>query len=241
MRWALILLLSSLPFAAQAQGAKSVDIAIVVSLDRSESIDAEDAFAQIDGLVYTLRHSRFRETVSSGWFGRIALSVVTWSSFGRHEVILPWMQVAGAADADVAAAILELDYARQRVARHGTQTDVAFAIEVGMNQLDILPWEAGKSVINVVADGISNIGRVAMADRNIAMARGFTVNGLIMARGSAIEVLSRYFRREVIGGPTSFLQVSASNEDFANAMLRKILLEMVRLHRPKASVYEIAG
>jgi len=241
MRWLLAFVLSCLPFASHAQGAKSVDIAIVVSLDRSESIDTADARAQIDGLVFTLRHSRFRETVASGWFGRIALTVVTWSSFGRYEVILPWMQVAGAADADVAAAILELDYARQRVARHGTQTDVAFAIEVGMNQLDILPWEAGKSVINVVADGISNIGRVAMADRNIAMARGFTVNGLIMARGSAIEVLSRYFRREVIGGPTSFLQVSASNEDFANAMLRKILLEMVRLHGPKVSVYEIAG
>ncbi len=241
MRCLLALVLICLPLAAQAQGAKSVDLAIVVSLDRSESIDAEEARAQIDGLVFTLRHSRFRDTVASGWFGRIALTVVTWSSFGRHEVILPWMQVAGAGDADIAAAVLELDYARQRVARHGTQTDVAFAIEVGMNQLDILPWEAGKSVINVVADGISNIGRVAMADRNIAMARGFTVNGLIMARGSAIEVLSRYFRREVIGGPTSFLQVSASNEDFANAMLRKILLEMVRLQRPKASVYEIAG
>jgi hypothetical protein len=241
MRWTLILLLSSLPFAAQAQGAKSVDIAIVVSLDRSESIDAEDAFAQIDGLVYTLRHSRFRETVSSGWFGRIALSVVTWSSFGRHEVILPWMQIAGPRDAAAAAAILELDHARQRISRHGTQTDVAFAIEVGMDQLDTLPWEASKSVINVVADGISNIGRVAMADRNLALARGFTVNGLIMARGSAIEVISRYFRREVIGGPTSFIQVSTSKEDFADAMLRKILLEMVRLRQPRALAHEVTG
>ncbi len=241
MRWFLALVLSCLPVAVQAQAAESVDIAIVVSLDRSESIDAEDARAQIDGLVFTLRHSRFRETVASGWFGRIALTVVTWSSFGRHEVILPWMQVAGAGDADVAAAILERDYARQRVARHGTQTDVAFAIEVGMNQLDTLPWEAGKSVINVVADGISNIGRVAMADRDVALARGFTVNGLIMARGSAIEIISRYFRREVIGGPTSFLQVSASNEDFARAMLRKILLEMVRLRQPRTLAHEVTG
>ncbi len=145
--------------------------------------------------------------------------MVTWSSFGRHEVILPWMQIAGPRDAAVAATILELDHARQRISRHGTQTDVAFAIEVGMDQLDTLPWEASKSVINVVADGISNLGRVAMADRNLALARGFTVNGLIMARGSAIEVISRYFRREVIGGPTSFQQLSASNEDFARAML----------------------
>ena len=241
MRCLLALILICLPLAAQAQGAKSVDIAIVVSLDRSESIDVEDARAQIDGLVFTLRNARFHDAVTAGWSGRIALSVVTWSSFGRHEVILPWMQIAGAGDAEVAAVILELDYARQRVARHGSQTDVAFAIEVGMKQLDTLPWAARQSVVNVVADGISNIGRIATVDRDAALARGITVNGLIMARGKGIEVLSRYFRRDVIGGPSSFVQVSASNEDFANAMLRKILLEMVRLRRPRTTTHEVAG
>lgn len=241
MRWFLALMLGCLPFTAQAQVAKQVDIAIVVSLDRSESIDGEEARAQIDGLVYTLRHSLFRSSVASGWFGRIAFSVVTWSSFGRHEVVLPWMQIAGGDDADMAASILELDYARQLSSRHGTQTDVAFAIQVGMKQLDAMPWTASQSVINVVADGISNIGRIAMVDRNAALARGFTVNGLIMARGWAIEAISRYFRREVIGGRNSFLQVSASNEDFADAMLRKVLLEMVRLRQPRAKIHEIAG
>ncbi len=241
MRGLLALVLICLPLAVQAQGAKAVDIAIVVSLDRSESIDVEDARAQIDGLVFTLRHARFHDAVTAGWFGRIALSVVTWSSFGRHEAILPWMQIAGPGDAEVAAAVLELDHARQRVARHGTQTDIAFAIEVGMEQFETLPWAASQSVLNVVADGISNIGRVATVDRDAALARGITVNGLIMARGSAIGVLSRYFRREVIGGPTAFVQVSVSNEDFANAMLRKILLEMVRLRRPETTAYEAAG
>ena len=241
MRWFLGLLLVCLPLAAQAETAKWVDLAIVVSLDRSESIDTDDARAQIEGLAFTLRHSRFRDTVAVGWYGSIALSVVTWSSFGRHEVILPWMRIAGAGDAAAAAVILERDYARQRIARHGSQTDIAFAIEVGMQQFDTLPWEASKSVINVVADGISNIGRVATVDRDGALARGFTVNGLIMARGSAIEVLSRYFEREVIGGPASFLQVSVSNEDFANAMLRKILLEMVRLRTPRVAAGGGAG
>ncbi len=110
-----------------------------------------------------------------------------------------------------------------------------------MKQLETLPWAASQSVVNVVADGISNIGRVATVDRDAALARNITVNGLIMARGSAIEVLSRYFRREVIGGPTSFVQVSASNEEFARAMLRKILLEMVRLRRPRTTAHEVAG
>lgn len=135
----------------------------------------------------------------------------------------------------MAAAILELDYGRQRTAEHGTQTDVAFAIELGMKQIEQLPWPATKSVINLVADGISNIGRCARVDRNVAMARGITVNGLIMAHGSAIEVMSRYFRREVIGGAGSFVELSTSNEQFANAMLRKMLLEMARLVEPGAT------
>lgn len=224
--------LGLLPAGLAADPVGPVDLAIVVSLDRSESIDAEDAKAQIHGLIYALRHSRFRDAVAAGPRGRIGLSVVTWSSFGRHQVILPWMQVAGRDDAALAAEILELDFDRQRIARHGTQTDVAFAIEVGLKQLDQLPWMASQRVINVVADGISNIGRVASVDRDLALARGVTVNGLIMARGSAIEVMTRYFRREVIGGQSSFVQVSASPQDFAEAMLRKMLLEIVRLRTP---------
>ena len=109
MRWLLALVLSCFSLAGQAQAAEPVDIAIVVSLDRSESIDVLDAVAQIDGLVFTLRHDRFRDFVAVGWHGSIALTVVTWSSFGRHEVILPWMRIAGGGDADIAAAILELD------------------------------------------------------------------------------------------------------------------------------------
>lgn len=241
MRWLLALVLSCLSAAAQAEPEAPVDIAIVVALDRSESIDADEAGAQIDGLVYTLRDSHFREAVAAGWHAGIGLAVVTWSSFGRHDVILPWMRIAGADDAEVAASVLELDHDRQRVSRHGTQTDVAFAIEVSMDMLETLPWTAAQSVINVVADGTSNIGRIASVDRNVAVARGITINGLVMARGAAIEVLSRYFRREVIGGPTAFVQVSASNEDFAEAMLRKMLREMVRLRPTRATPAEDAG
>ena len=244
-RWPAILTLClfAFPWAflPPARAATPVDLAIVVSLDRSESIDAEDARSQIEGLLYTLRHSRFRHTVASGPLGRIALAVVTWSSFGRHQVILPWTRIAGPADAEAAAGVLERDFDRQRVTRHGTQTDIAFAIEVAMLQLDVLPWQAHERVINVVADGISNIGRVARVDRDAAVAQGITVNGLIMGQGSAIEILSRYFNREVIGGPTAFLQASTTPPEFARAMLRKMILEMVLLRAPRMRAERVAG
>jgi len=50
-----------------------------------------------------LRHPRFHAAVASGSFGRIALSAITWSSFAKQELIMPWMQNATAQDARMAA------------------------------------------------------------------------------------------------------------------------------------------
>jgi hypothetical protein len=223
-----MLLVALTPASARASGA--VDIAVVVSLDRSESIDGDEAAAQIDGLIYALNHRRFLNAVASGHHRRIALSVVTWSSFGRHDVILPWHTVAGAEDARTVAAVLRQDFGRERTVTHGTQTDVAMGIEVGAAAMERLPWRAEQRVINMVGDGVSNIGRVAFLDRDAALRRGITINALITAQGSAIRVLSDYFRREVIGGPTAFVQLTNGKEDFAEAMLRKMLLEVARLN-----------
>lgn len=225
---AALLLLAPATLAQQSDGA--VDIAIVVSLDRSESIDRDEASAQISGLMFALQHPRFLAAVQSGVHGRIGLSVLTWSSFGRHDVILPWVQVSDAASASRAAGILAEDFERDVSTVHGTQTDVGFGIELGTEQMASLPWTASQQVINMVGDGISNIGRVAVVDRDAALQRGITVNALITAQGSAIRVLTNYFRRNVIGGPTAFVQLTNGKDDFADAMLRKMLLEVARLN-----------
>ncbi len=228
----LLAVLAFLPTVASAEAGEAVDLAIVVSLDRSRSIDAADAEAQINGLIFTLRQTVLADVVAGGRQGRIGLSVVTWSSFGHHETILPWVRIAGPDDAELAATILEADFPHQMVSRHGALTDVALAIEVGIDQLENLPWAASRQVINVVADGVSNIRRLAAVDRDDALARGITINGLVMAHGGAIERLAEFFRREVIGGPTAFLQVSSGRQDFAAAMLRKMVFEIVRLRDP---------
>lgn len=224
----LLILALSLTVPARAEG--PVDIAIVVSLDRSESIDRDEASAQIQGLIHTLRHPRFLAAVESGLNGRIGLSVLTWSSFGRSDVILPWMQISDAASADAAAGILAQDFERDLDIRHGTQTDLGFGIELGVARMQSLPWQASQRVINMVGDGISNIGRIAVLDRDAALAQGITVNALITAQGSAIRVLTNYFRRNVIGGPTAFVQLTNGRDDFADAMLRKMLLEIALLN-----------
>ncbi|MBT3532715.1 MAG: DUF1194 domain-containing protein, partial [Rhodospirillaceae bacterium] len=111
MRLILILIMCALPIGAtsadQAQDRGQVDVAIVVSYDRSESIDRGEADAQIQGLIHTLRHPRFHTAVASGYFKRIALSAIAWSSFAKQELIMPWMQIGNAQDARMAAIWLE--------------------------------------------------------------------------------------------------------------------------------------
>jgi len=222
-----------LGFCGAAAAASPVDMAIVVSFDRSESVDQEDAKIQIDGLIFALKHPKFLAAVQSGRLGRIAVSVVTWSSFGKHDVTLPWTQITTGADAARASAVLLRDLDRQLTAVHGSQTDVAFGIHIATKQLDVLPWETDRQLINMVGDGRSNIGQVAVVDRDVAIARGITINALISAQGSAIRVLSAYFREEVIGGPSAFVQITKNNGDFAQAMLRKMLLEMSQHQAPR--------
>lgn len=230
-----ILFLTIMAIPATASGEEKVDIAMVVSFDRSESIDRDEARVQITGLIYTLRHPRFLAAVETGYHGRIGLSALTWSSFTRHEVILPWMMIGNLEEAEIAAQWLGKFLNRERSVQHGTQTDVAFGLEVGRRQMHALPWNSNKRVINIVSDGISNTGHVAMVDRDKTWAQGIAINALIIAQGSAVWVLRNYFRDNVIAGPSAFVQLAQTNDEFAAATLRKMVLEIAMLNNESAN------
>lgn len=224
---ALLLLLTGFGAAAQTK----TDINMVVSLDRSESITSTDAALQIQGLIYALKHPEFLTAIRHGHHKRIGVSVIKWSSFNRYATLLPWQIVADEADADRVSAMLGLLLLPNPGRDDGSQTDVALGIERGVAMLAEAPTEANKEVINMIADGVSNIGHVAVVERDAAVARGITINALILAQGSAIRVLTNYFRREVIGGPASFVLHAPAREDFIRAMLRKMLVEVAELNR----------
>lgn len=224
----LALLLVAAPAAVAA--AERTDLNIVVALDRSESISAEDRIVQIQGLVYALTHPRFLAAVGSGIHGRLGFAVVKWSSFARSEVLVPWTVIAGRADAEAVATRLYTSLKRRSAAPDGSQTDVALGIEVAADMLATAPYDAIRQVINIVADGTSNIGRLPSVARDAALAKDVTINALVMGQGSAVRVLTEYFEREVIGGPAAFVHHAPDTAAFAEAMLRKMVLEVARLN-----------
>lgn len=210
-------------------GPIATDLNMVVAIDRSESVDRAERRAQIDSLAGTLLDPRFLQAVRGSWHGRIGFAVMTWSSFNRTHVVVPWMIIDGRRSAEQAVDRIRAYQLGGRDGDHKTQTDIALALEVGANLLRAAPFRGIKSVLNVVSDGIDNFGREAFIDRDLALAEGYTINGLIHARGSAMEIVERYFRRQVIGGPSAFVQRVSTPEGFKDATLRKMLLEIALL------------
>ena len=85
---------------------------------------------------------------------------------------------------------------------------------------------AARKVIDVSGDGSNNRGRAATTARDEAVAAGITINGLPI---TALEPdLDRYYRDNVIGGPGAFVIAAESYETFADAILRKLIVEIAR-------------
>lgn len=208
-----------------------VDINMVVALDRSESVDLNERTAQAESLAAALTDPRFLAAVQGGWLGRIGFAAMTWSSFNRTQVVVPWTLIAGPADAEAVVAALRDYQARGGDIGHKPQTDIALALGAGVQLLDAAPFAATKRILNVISDGIDNFGREAFVDRDEALAHGITINGLVHARGSAIPIVERFFERQVIGGPYAFVLSTPTPESFTGAMLRKMLLEIARANR----------
>ena len=73
-------------------------------------------------------------------------------------------------------------------------------------------------------DGANNRGRPAEDARDDAVAAGVVINGLPIL---AMEYnLDGFYRDHVIGGPGSFMIPVASFEEFAPAVLRKLVTEI---------------
>jgi hypothetical protein len=67
--------------------------------------------------------------------------------------------------------------------------------------------------------------------RDEAVAEGITVNGLPI---TTVEPdLERYYRDNVIGGPSSFVIAAKNYETFADAILRKLIAEIASVEQPE--------
>src|SRR5215510_252558 len=94
-------LMSSLP--AQAQSTVDrVDVALVLAVDVSGSVD-DDRFAlQMEGIARAFEDREVQNAILSGQYGALLVTLVNWSQ--KPSIAVPWRVIANPADATALAA-----------------------------------------------------------------------------------------------------------------------------------------
>jgi len=224
----LILVLVMPPSPAAAQD-RPVDLELVLAVDVSRSMDEDELALQRDGYVSALAHPEVIDAITSGVNGRIAVTYVEWAGANSQAVILPWRLIDGADSARAAAA--ELARGSGTVMRRGTSISGALLFAAGL--FDDNGFDGMRRAIDISGDGPNNAGWPVSGAREAALAKGITINGLpvVLKRGGfgglpEPEMLDAYYRDCVIGGPGAFIVPVRATGQFADAIRRKLVLEI---------------
>ncbi len=214
----------------RASAAEPVDVALVLAVDVSRSIDEDEARLQREGYREAITDPRVVEAIRGGMTGAIALAYVEWAGFEFQRVLLPWTRIASHAEAREWAERLE---AAPRVSL--SWTSISGGIDFARRTMQESPFEATRRVIDVSGDGVNNSGGPVEVARDRAVEEGIIINGLPIindrpAFGRMPPVpLDEYYRDNVVGGPGAFVIVAQDFESFGNAVKRKLIREIAAL------------
>jgi hypothetical protein len=213
-----VAVLLALVLPAQAQTV--VDLQLVLAVDTSGSVNQTRFELQRHGYSAAFRHPRVLDAIRSGSTGSIAVTLVQWTGPLLQVHALPWTLLKDRATTHAFAdAIAEMP---RQLFSGGTS--ISGAIDHAMRLFPGSGFKAFKRVIDISGDGANNRGRSVIDARDEAVAAGVVINGLPIL---ALEpYLDRYYYEHVIGGPGAFMIPAETYEAFADAVLRKLILEI---------------
>ncbi len=227
--------------AAQAEEVP-VDLELILAVDISRSMDFDELQLQRQGYVAAIRHPEVVAAIAQGLHGRIAVSYVEWAGIDQQRTTVGWRIVDGATSAHAfAAELLAAPVERYR------GTSIGNSLAYAAPRFDNNGYAGLRRVIDVSGDGPNNMGIPVEVAREPVIRSGVTINGLpIMIKEpggfASIPNLDVYYEDCVIGGPGAFLIVVKSADQFAQAIRRKLILEIAgaapRLLRAAATTPE---
>ena len=220
--WLVALLALSAPLAAQ-----DVELELVLLADASGSIDQAEIEFQRIGYAEAITDPRVIRAIQETAYGRIAVTYVEWASAGEEDIVVPWriIEDIGSAKAFAAALILP---PRRAFGRNS----IGSALLKGTELIQTNQYDGWRKVIDFSGDSANNWNGPSIAEgRAAALEAGITINGLpILCRfcsgrpGNAdLETL---YEERIIGGVGAFVVTADSVESLADAVRRKLILEI---------------
>ncbi|WP_298852941.1 DUF1194 domain-containing protein [uncultured Ruegeria sp.] len=210
-----LLLILALP----PPGSRACEIALVIALDVSRSVDKSEYALMRNGIGHALLDDEITNLIA--WMpGGMKVTVTQWGGTGQQRQPIFWRRLSKRQSV--------VEFVEQLImVNRGfwyADTSVSEALlhaELMFHQLD---HPCRRQVIDVSGDGISNAGPEVYPISDTIAARGITINGLVVAGARPDPVA--YYLSEVIRGPLAFLEVTRSYENYEHAMKRKLLREL---------------
>ena len=196
------------------------DMQLVLAVDASGSVSPARFELQKQGYAQAFRDARVVRAVAGLPGPSLAVTMMQWTGPSLHVQVVPWTEVRDAASAGVLAD--RIAAAPRRL--FGGGTSISGAIDEARRLMATLPMRAGRRVIDISGDGANNAGRPSRAARDDAVADGIVINGLPISNVEAD--LDVHYREQVIGGAGSFMIAIESYDQFAEAIIHKLVTEI---------------
>ena len=207
---------------------QAVDLELVLAVDVSGSMSPEEQRVQREGYADAFRHNDVINRILSGGLKRIAVVYMEWSGQNQQTVRVPWTVIDSRQSAFAFA-----DQIEQAPWQGGSSTSISAALVASATLFDRNDYIGTRRVIDISGDGLNNSGGPVSPIRDAVLDHGIVINGLpIMlepprAIGSlGVVPLDTYFENCVIGGPRSFIVPVLDAANFANAIRKKLLIEV---------------
>jgi hypothetical protein len=220
--------------ASQVRAAEPVDLLLVLAADVSRSVTEPKFRLQREGAAAAITHPDVLRAITSGPHRRIAVCFVEWATVGMQAVVVEWTAIG-----DGAAARAFGDRLVEAPRSFAGSTSLSSAIDFSMSHLEHAPFEAERRIIDISGDGNNNSGRPVTDARDEALAKGVTINALVILTPLAESFrpehtnpaggLEKYFQDNVIGGPGAFTVVAESHDSFGRALTKKLVQEIAGL------------
>jgi hypothetical protein len=216
------------PFDANAAETEAVGMQLILAADVSGSVNAARYKTQQEGYLEALGDARVLDVIRELEPPVLAITFIAWAR--DQEVMVPWTRVQDAKSMDLFRDRLK----NTRRPQIGVNTLISRALSFCDRQFD-QGFTGGRKVIDVSGDGDDNQGIRGLREvRDTLIAKGVVINGLpiIVKPPEYIfppqppEGLDVYYRNHVVGGEGHVTIESIGFDNFKQAILQKLLLEI---------------
>lgn len=216
MLWRVILL--SFWMFTSASATRACELALLLAVDISGSVDHQEYRLQMDGLAAALQDGIVVEALVAQ---KAMVTLIQWTGSSRQQQTIPWMQMRN--DQDIAAFALRVTQDERVWRNYSTAVGEALvASEEALAEAS----HCRRKVIDVSGDGISNEGVLPRSRHAALTEMGVIVNAIAIETGD--EDLTGWYYENLILGEGAFVMTANGFEDYPEQIKRKLQRETTR-------------